>query len=131
MAIGVVFRAGQVLIARRAKGDAFADLWEFPGGKCEPGEAAADCVRRELLEETRLEVESVEALPVIEHHYPQVSVRLHPFVCRYVSGEAAAVSSVEVRWVLPAELGSGYGFPEANAGLLRELVRRDFGASGY
>lgn len=127
VAIGIVFSNGQILIARRGKGDAFADLWEFPGGKCERGEAPADCVRREMLEETTLTVEPVEALPVIEHRYPAVNVRLHPFVCRYVAGEAAAVSGVELRWVAPVELGTGFRFPDANAGLVRELAGRDFG----
>ena len=53
----VIEREGRVLVARRRGGDRFAGLWEFPGGKIEPGEAPRDCLRREILEELGLDVE--------------------------------------------------------------------------
>jgi mutator protein MutT len=123
VAIGIVHDRGRVLICRRKtdQADAFAGLWEFPGGKCEPGETPESCVRRELLEELGIEVTADTPLPEISHDYPSVSVRLHPFVCRLVSGEPRAMSAAEWRWVACADLVT-YRFPEANDGLIRSLV---------
>jgi len=123
VAIGIVVEDGRVLICRRKsdRADAFGGLWEFPGGKCEAGEAPDACVMRELREELAIEVTPTTPLPVIEHDYPSVSVRLHPFVCRLVSGEPRAISAAEWKWVEGAEL-VGHRFPEANAGLIRGLV---------
>jgi mutator protein MutT len=123
VAIGIVISGGRALICRRKadRADAFGGLWEFPGGKCEPGEAPEACVRRELWEELGIEVRPTTPLPVIEHTYPSVSVRLHPFVCRLESGEPRAISAAEWKWVSGPEL-AGHRFPEANEGLIRGLV---------
>jgi mutator protein MutT len=131
VAIGIVARGGRVLVCQRREdpGDAFGGMWEFPGGKCEPGETPEACVRRELREELGIEVAPTAALAVIEHRYPSVHVQLHPFVCRLESGEPTAISAAEARWVDRGELG-GYRFPEANASLLRELAGIDLGSDG-
>ena len=123
MAIGIVIEGRRVLICRRKedRADAFGGMWEFPGGKCEAGEAPDACVRRELREELAIEVATTDALPVIEHEYPSVWVALHPFVCRMVAGEPHALSAAEWKWVAGPEL-AGHRFPEANAGLIRGLV---------
>jgi mutator protein MutT len=122
--IGIIEDGGRVLICRRHDdgADAFAGYWEFPGGKCEPGESPSECVRREVLEELGVEVTPVMELSVIEHRYPTVHVRLHPFVCRLERGEPRAMSAAEWRWVRSSELAA-YRFPEANGGLLAELGR--------
>jgi mutator protein MutT len=121
--IGIIADAGRVLICRRHDddADAFGGYWEFPGGKCEPGESPSECVRRELLEELGVVVTPVMPLTMIEHRYPTVHVRLHPFVCRLESGEPCAMSAAQWRWVESSELAA-YRFPEANAGLLAELA---------
>jgi mutator protein MutT len=131
VAIGIVARGGRVLVCRRREdgADAFAGLWEFPGGKCEPEETPETCVRRELREELGIEVTPTAKLAVIEHQYPTVHVRLHPFVCRLDAGEPSAMSAAEARWVGCDEL-SGYRFPEANAGLLKALAGIDLGDGG-
>ena len=122
VAIGVVFErsAERVLICRRKHDTVLGGYWEFPGGKCDVGEAPEACVRREIMEEVGLTVIAIKALPLIEHVYPYASVRLHPFVCRHVSGEPQLLAVADAKWVLPAELG-GYEFPPANAGLLAQV----------
>ncbi len=121
-AIGVVFdrRGEKVLICRRKHDTVLGGYWEFPGGKCEAGETAEACVRREVREEVGLEVETLAGLAAIEHDYPYGRVRLHPFVCLHVSGEAQCLAVAEARWVLATELG-GYEFPAANEGLLQAV----------
>ena len=122
--IGIISHLGKVLICQRhnRSDDAFAGYWEFPGGKCEPGESPEECVRREVFEELGVQVTPVAPLSVIEHRYPTVHVRLYPFVCRLDDGEPRAISAAQWRWVGCNELAA-YRFPEANGGLLEELGR--------
>jgi mutator protein MutT len=109
-----------ILIARRKTDAHLGGLWEFPGGKCEPGEAPADCAVREALEEVGLAVTIEEEWPIVEHTYPTRHVELHPFVCRAESTEARALGSDEVRWVKIEDLGE-YAFPEVNGAWIERL----------
>ncbi len=109
-----------ILIALRKSDVHLPDMWEFPGGKCEPGEAPRDAVVRESLEEVGLIVEPVEEWPTITHDYADRTVTLHPFLCRASSSDAKPLGNSQVKWVLRSELG-GYAFPPANASLLMRL----------
>ena len=120
VAIGVIERAEKILICRRSKRGAFAGYWEFPGGKCEPGELPVDCLHRELAEELGVSVQVLHAFPIIEHEYPAVRVRLHPFFCKHERGEPQPLACDEMLWVEASAL-RGYRFPEANAGLIERI----------
>ena len=119
--LGIVVSQGRILICQRRSNDSFGGYWEFPGGKIEPGETPAECVRRELREELDIEVTPVQALEVIEHEYPKARVRLHPFLCRHDSGEPMAISAAEFLWVSPPALYE-YRFPEGNRALMNSLA---------
>jgi len=121
IAIGLVWKEGRLLIARRPAGVHLAGLWEFPGGKIESGEAPAACVLRELWEEVGIEAEVTNERAVIEFTYPERTVRLHPLDCRWLTGEPQPACCEEPRWVLPTEL-AGYEFPAANVPLLDALM---------
>ena len=73
----VIERGGRFLLGRRLKDTHLAGLWEFPGGKCEPGEPHEACLTRELREELGVEASIGAELIVIEHAYPDRTVRLH------------------------------------------------------
>lgn len=122
VAIGLVWRDGRLLIARRPEGVPLGGLWEFPGGKVEAGESAEDCLLRELREELSIEVAIGGRRAAIEFTYPERAVRLHPIDCHWLSGEPYPIGCEDPRWVMPAELSS-YPFPPANALLLVELCR--------
>jgi A/G-specific adenine glycosylase len=120
--IGIVVRAGRLLICRRRTEDVFGGLWEFPGGKRLDGESIQDCLGRELREELAIAVKWTGALSIIEFDYPKLSVRLIPLLCTPVDGsEPLPLASQEIRWVAPLELRQ-FRFPEANGKLIKEII---------
>ena len=129
VAVGIVVRAGRILICQRRAAGAFGGYWEFPGGKCEPGESASQCIVRELTEELAIETRPTQALEIWEHDYPTLHVRLHPFLCELTEGEPQPVECVQVKWVEPPRL-IDYRFPEANEPLIRSVIGLLGGASG-
>ena len=117
----VLERAGSILITRRRQGAHLAGLWEFPGGKRDPGESADAALRRELLEELGVAVEVGEAIETIDWDYPDKRVRLAFFRCVPL-GEPRPLEGQDMAWVRPADLGR-YEFPPADAALLALLTR--------
>lgn len=106
-----------ILIDQRPLDGLLGGLWEFPGGKVEPGETVADCVVREIREELDLEIRPVYALGSVDHAYSHFSVTLNAYICTVVAGEPKPVQCLEVRWVKPSELAN-YAFPIANQKLM-------------
>jgi 8-oxo-dGTP diphosphatase len=81
-----------------------AGKWEFPGGKLRAGEPPRDAIVREIQEELGCTVEVRSVLPVNEHHYPGISIRLNPFVCRLTAGAPAALEHEEIMWATVEQL---------------------------
>jgi A/G-specific adenine glycosylase len=122
--VGVVLdRSGRVLIDQRLEEGLLGGLWEFPGGKQEPGEAIAATIRRELREELAIEVEVGEELLSLDHAYSHKRLRFVVHLCRWLGGEPRPLASQQVRWVEPADL-SAYPFPAANARIIAALLER-------
>ncbi|NTV45535.1 MAG: A/G-specific adenine glycosylase [Chlorobiales bacterium] len=113
IAIGVIHKDDQVLIALRPQDGLLGNLWEFPGGKINPGESLPDCCKREILEETGLVTEIGEKFAEVKHTYTHFKITLHAFHCTYRSGTAQPKTSQEIRWVSLPELRM-YAFPKAN-----------------
>ena len=119
--VGLVFdRACRVLIDQRLEGGLLGGMWEFPGGKQEPGEAIADTIARELREELAIEVAVEQELIRLDHAYGPKRLRFVVHLCRHLAGEPQALASQQVRWVAPAEL-EAFPFPEANARIISAL----------
>lgn len=122
--VGVVLNdAGQVLIDQRLNEGLLGGLWEFPGGKQEPGEAIEATIARELSEELAIAVEVGEELITLEHAYSHKRLRFVVHLCRWLSGEPQPLASQQVRWVAPSELAD-YPFPAANARIIAALLER-------
>jgi len=120
VAAGLVFHEGRLLITRRRAGDHLGGLWEFPGGKIEPGETAAGALRRELREELDIEVTVGTLLAEVAHDYPERRVHLEFFTCRLAAGEPRALGCEAIAWVTAEELSS-FPFPPADRQLLARL----------
>lgn len=120
VAIALIWRQGCLLITRRLKDAHLGGLWEFPGGKCQPGESPETCAEREVLEEVGVGCHATGRRTAIEFTYPERTVRLHPIDCDYQGGGPRPIQVSEWAWVRPADLDN-YEFPPANAGLIRAL----------
>lgn len=126
IAAAVVWRGSWLLIARRPENGLLGGLWEFPGGKVEPGETPPEAARREVREELGVSVAVLDPLAVVRHAYSHFRITLHVFHARWIEGGPAPAETVSdddsPRWVLPAELDR-YAFPAANHGIIRQLAR--------
>lgn len=120
VAAGLVFRKGKLLITQRRPQDHLGGLWEFPGGKRHTDETFEECLRRELIEELGIEVTVGELVEEITHTYPEKTVRLKFFSCRWERNEPQALGCDAFKWVKLSEL-KNYKFPAADERLLQKL----------
>ena len=120
VAAAVLFREGRLLITQRLPDSHLPGLWELPGGKREPGESIRECLVREVREELNIRVVAGELFETIEYDYPEKTVCLKFFKCRYVGGDIQALGCRRFAWVAPGELGN-YRFPPANESLMKRL----------
>jgi 8-oxo-dGTP diphosphatase len=116
----IVEREGRFLVTRRQNGVHLAGLWEFPGGKRDPGETLEGCMIRELDEELGVQARVQEEVLVTSHAYPERIVELHFLRCE-ISGTPTARLGQEIRWVDRRELVT-LDFPPADAALIQMLV---------
>jgi len=121
VAAAIIERDGRFLVTKRPAGVHLEGYWEFPGGKCEPGESIAACLSRELREELDLEAEIGEELFTTAHVYPDRAVELHFFACVPLNAPRPQLCQ-EMRWAAPEELAS-LRFPPADAALIEMLLR--------
>ena len=115
----VVEQDDALLLTRRLEGTHLAGTWEFPGGKCEPGESHEDCLRRELIEELGVDATIGDEIFAVTHAYPERSVELHFRTC-VLHGAPSPQIGQEMRWVRRADLAA-LEFPEADRALINQL----------
>lgn len=110
----------EILIALRPDHAHQGGLWEFPGGKVEPGEAVAEALQRELREEIGIEAIAVRPLIRLHYDYPDKSVLLDVWLVHQFSGRAHGREGQPVQWVPRASL-AGFDFPAANRPIIKAL----------
>ena len=118
----IIRRDETILLTRRPPDAHLPNLWEFPGGKVEPGESLIEALRRELLEELGVLAEVRDEYYATIHHYPTKTIDLHFFNCTIIDGEPRAIEVAEFRWVKFADLRA-YEFPKADLELVERLAR--------
>lgn len=118
----IVNEAGELLLCQRPEGKAQAGLWEFPGGKVDPGESERQALERELLEELGCAFVIGEALTPQQHEYATLSIRLIPFLCASL-GQPRALEHSAIKWVRVEEVMQ-YPLAPADIPIFQEYVRR-------
>ena len=116
----IIDREGKILIDRRKSEGEMGGLWEFPGGKIEPGETIEECIQREIKEELDLNILVGDRLTTITHTYKTFKVTLCVHYCQYLGGKPRPIECEEILWVEPSKL-SQYPFPQANATIINVL----------
>lgn len=116
----LIFRGGKLLITQRHAKAHLGGLWEFPGGKREPGETFEQCLIREIGEELGVDISVGKLFEEISHDYPEKSVHLKFFLCQLVSGEPQPIDCAAVKWIDRNGLTT-HPFPAADAQLLEKL----------
>jgi mutator protein MutT len=121
--IGLVARGDCYLIRQRPEmpGSPMPGYWEFPGGRCEPGETPEQATLRECREELGVEVVIQRLRQIILHRYPHGLVELHYYDCGLEDEAAEPAPGSGFQWMRAKEL-SGLLFPEANGPILEQLV---------
>ncbi|TPK81364.1 MULTISPECIES: (deoxy)nucleoside triphosphate pyrophosphohydrolase [unclassified Mesorhizobium] len=122
-ACALVDTDGRVLLAQRPQGKQLAGLWEFPGGKVEPGETPEQCIIRELHEEIGIETEipCLAPLTFASHSYDDFHLLMPLFVCRRFRGIAQPREGQALKWVRPKQMRD-YPMPPADAPLIPFLI---------
>ena len=122
-AVALVDADGRVLIAKRPEGKQLAGLWEFPGGKVEPGERPEETLIRELHEELGITVKEACLAPLTfaSHGYDSFHLLMPLYICRRWDGFVHAREGQDLTWVRPRDLRS-YPMPPADEPLIPAII---------
>ena len=122
VAAALVDADGRVLIAQRPEGKGMGGLWEFPGGKLEPGERPEEALIRELREELDITVKEpcLAPLTFASHRYEDFHLLMPLFICRRWEGTPRAIEHQAIRWVRPERLRD-FPMPPADEPLIPML----------
>ncbi len=118
-AVALVDVDGRILLAQRPEGKSMAGLWEFPGGKVEPGETPEAALVRELHEELGIETwdSCLAPLTFASHSYPEFHLLMPVFACRKWAGQPQSREGQRLAWVRPNALRD-YPMPPADEPLI-------------
>jgi 8-oxo-dGTP diphosphatase len=118
-AVALIDRDGRVLLAQRPKGKSMEGLWEFPGGKVEPGETPEHALIRELQEELGIDTwaSCLAPLSFASHAYDDFHLLMPLFACRKWEGIPRSREGQSLKWVRPADLRN-YPMPAADVPLI-------------
>lgn len=101
---GIIYRDdGKFLIAQRNLNKNQGGLWEFPGGKLEPGETCEEALAREIREEMATDIEVLECVGENIHHYPEKDIRLMFYKARLLSDDVTLLEHEDCRWITKEE----------------------------
>ena len=104
MAVGIIWDKNKLLITKRKNKGLLGGLWEFPGGKIKKNENVFKAVKREIMEELSILIETKEILDTIEHQYSHFSVSISAIKCEYIQGYISLNGPTDYKWIHPSQL---------------------------
>ena len=113
----LIWRDDRFMICQRPAHKARGLLWEFVGGKLEPGETMQDALIRECREELDIKVNVGEIFTQVIHHYPDIHIQLTLFHCTIAKGTPSLLEHNDLKWILPSEIPQ-YDFCPADEEIL-------------
>ena len=119
----LVWDDDKFMICQRPKEKARGLLWEFVGGKVEPGESDAEALMRECREELDVAVAVGAAFMDVTHDYPEYAVHMTLYEAYIAEGEPKLLEHADIRWITPDEIAQ-YVFCPADRDILAEIVKR-------
>ncbi|MBQ6019212.1 MAG: (deoxy)nucleoside triphosphate pyrophosphohydrolase [Clostridia bacterium] len=120
VAAALIREDGKFLICQRPAHKARGLLWEFVGGKLEPGETAAEALVRECREELDVTVEPLDVFCEVTHEYPDLTVHLTLFNARVTAGTPRLLEHAALKWITPEDIPA-YAFCPADEEILKRL----------
>lgn len=119
--VAALIRSGsRFLICKRPANKARGLLWEFVGGKVEPGETKEQALARECREELAIEIDVGKEFYAVTHEYPDLTIRLTLFEAKIISGTPRLLEHVELRWITPEEIPQ-FEFCPADVDILKKI----------
>ena len=116
----IIHRNGEYFATQRGYGE-FEGMWEFPGGKIEPGESSEDALKREIQEELGINITIDKFLCTTEYDYPSFHLTMHCYLCGIRAGEIELREHKSAHWLRPEELGSVEWLP-ADKEIVEKLI---------
>lgn len=117
----LIWDGDRFMICQRPAHKARGLLWEFVGGKVEPGETKAQALIRECQEELAVTLSVGDVFMKVVHEYPDIMVRLTLFNAVIAEGEPQKLEHNDIRWITPAEIPQ-YDFCPADKDILQKLT---------
>jgi 8-oxo-dGTP diphosphatase len=125
VAVGIIFKNGDVLCCQRQKGARYGLQWEFPGGKIRENEEPADCLKRELLEELNISIKHPEPYETRIQEYPDDGIfKVNYFLVKDFTGTLTNNAFESIRWIPPRNFDTIH-FLDGNKPVLEKL-KEDF-----
>ncbi len=120
----LIWQDGRFMICQRPAHKARGLLWEFVGGKTEPGESLREALIRECREELDITVSVGDIFTQVIHEYPDILIRLTLFHCTIAEGEPKLLEHHDLKWILPGEIPQ-FDFCPADKDILA-LIRKNY-----
>ena len=118
----IIWNGNRFMICQRPPHKARGLLWEFVGGKVEPGETNEEALIRECQEELGVVIKPNSVFMDVIHEYPDLTVHLSVFSAVIISGEPRKLEHNEIKWITPDE-AAGYEFCPADVAIVERLVK--------